>query len=616
VLAARTASSHLRAYVPGGESRGEAWDEELQELDCRGMQGPRVSSSERLTRRSAIKRGLIAASGVAVGEWLARQEDVAEASVAMARSHGAPNILVILVDQLRTPQWFQNGAIAAGMMPNLARLRRGGIYFASHYTAANDCSPARAALLTGLHSQQTGCLVTSASTLDPDFPTWGSILREHGYETYWYGKWHLTRGDYAWTQADIGALEPYGFSGGTYPSPDGSPGEGWLVDPLIVRQFRDWYATAPRTKPWCTTVSLVNPHDITWWYRWSRHVASEKHARRIVGGLPPNFETPNQMFARSKPRLQHSLQQTAQISFGRVPYSGRNVERMWLPFTDLYLKLLHRVDVQIGQVLDTLHSKPQIAANTVVIFTSDHGEYGASHGMRGKGASAYEEALRVPLIVKDLRGAFSAAHSKTRTALTSSVDVVPLLLTIATGSNAWRREARYSHIARRHDLARMLVDPRAPGRPYVVHCTDELVTEFAVKLYSSKAPLHVTAIRTPHGKYATYSNWRPSTNTILTAGQESELYDYSTHGGRLEIDNRSGRSKLEPRLRSQLEEAVRYELRAPVPAYLRSAQQNGYADYYKSAQAAVIEATALRRKIDASAPPAKATERFGPAGQI
>jgi arylsulfatase A-like enzyme len=565
-----------------------------------------VSLSERLTRRSAIKRGLLAggalAAGGTVGEWLARQEDVADASVEMARSQRSPNILVILVDQLRTPQWFQNGAIAAGLMPNVARLRRNGIYFANHYTAANDCSPARAVLLTGLYSQQTGCLLTSASTLEPEFPTWGTILREHGYETFWYGKWHLTSGDNTWTPADSGALEPYGFSGGTYPSPDGSPGEGWRVDPFIVRQFRDWYATAPTDKPWCTTVSLVNPHDITWWYRWSSHAAGEMRARRIVGGLPPNFETPAQMFARAKPRLQHSLQQTAQISFGRVPYSGRHVEKAWLPFMDLYLKLLHRVDGQIGQVLDMLLSKPDIAANTILVFTSDHGEYGASHGMRGKGAAAYEEALRIPLIVSDFRRVLAAAPSRSRTALTSSVDVVPLLLTIATGSNAWRREARYSHIARRHDMARMLTDPRAPGRPYVVHCTDELVTEFAVELYSSKAPLHVTAIRTPHAKYAAYSNWRPSTNTILAAGQESELYDYSTLGGRLEIDNRAGRSELEHGLRGHLEAAVREELRGPVPSYLRAAQRAGYADYYASAQMKAVEATNLRRRIMASEP--------------
>ena len=206
---------------------------------------------------------------------------------------------------------------------------------------------------------------------------------------------------------------------------------------------------------------------------------------------------------------------------------------------------------------------------------------------------------------------FAAAPSKPRTALTSSVDVAPLLLTIATASNAWRGESQHSQIARRHDMAAMLTDPRAPGRPFVVHCTDEIVTEFAIELYSSKAPLHVTAIRTPSAKYAMYSDWRPSTNTVVSAGQESELYDYSTRGGALEIDNRAGRSNLEPALRAQLQAAVREELREPMPTYLQAAHKDGYADYNTSAQAAAVQATNLRRKIEESEPPSKAAEKLG-----
>ena len=574
-----------------------------------------MSSSERLTRRSAIKRGLIAggalaAGGAAVGEWLARQEDAAGATVDVARSRGAPNILVILVDELRAPQWFQNGAIAAGLMPNLARLRRGGIDFTSHYTAANDCSPARAVLLTGLYSQQTGCLLTSASTLEPEFPTWGSILREHGYETNWYGKWHLTRGDNTWTQANSGALEPYGFSGGTYPSPDGSPGGRLARGPsdraAVPRLVRD----GPRNRPWCTTVSFVNPHDIVWWYRWSRHAAGEQHAPRIVGGLPPNFETPRQMFARRKPRLQHSLQETAQVSFGRVPYlgpqSGTGVAALHGPVPEAHAprRLADRSGARHAsleardrrQHRRHLHLRPRRVRRL-----ARHARQGR-RGLRG-GASRTADRARLRA------GLLAAAPSKPRTALTSSVDVVPMLLTIATGSNAWRREARYSHIARRLDMARMLTDPRAPGRPFVVHCTDELVTEFAIEPYSSHAPLHVTAIRTSNAKYAMYSNWRPSTNTILAAGQESELYDYSTRGGRLEIDNRAGRSKLEQGLRSHLEAAVREELRGPLPSYLQAAQEDGYADYYMNAQAVAVEATNLRRKIEESEPPSRGADK-------
>ena len=113
---------------------------------------------------------------------------------------------------------------------------------------------------------------------------------------------------------------------------------------------------------------------------------------------------------------------------------------------DTYLMLQSYVDAQIGKVLQTLASQPAVRANTVVLFTSDHGEYGGSHGMRGKGASAYEEAIHVPLSVRDFRPAHAAATAATgvpRTQLSSSVDVVGLLLSLATGSQEWRRERRY-----------------------------------------------------------------------------------------------------------------------------------------------------------------------------
>ncbi len=160
-------------------------------------------------------------------------------------------------------------------------------------------------------------------------------------------------------------------------------------------------------------MSLVNPHDIAWWYELTNRVKPEATAPQMVKALPPNFETPEQLTARDKPLLQQSLQLTSAESFGPVPFTGSSVSRDWLPLVDLYMKLQLEVDTHIGTVLHVLASRPKIAANTVIVFTSDHGEYGASHGMRGKGAAVYDEGIHVPLIVKDLRGTLTRvpAHS-------------------------------------------------------------------------------------------------------------------------------------------------------------------------------------------------------------
>jgi len=451
--------------------------------------------------------------------------------------------------------------------------------------------------LTGLYTHQTGCMITGGSTLDPGFPTWGTMLREHGYRTRWLGKWHVTHGDNRWTAASgEQALERYGFAGGIYPSPDGAPGQGWHRDPEIAAGFDEWFAAEGGDEPWCTTVSFVNPHDIAWWYVWSDRVPPEATAPHVVGRLPPNYETPELLLERNKPRLQRSFQDTAAASFGPVPFTGPEAAGKWFEFLDLYMKLQLEVDHHIGRVLRTLESSPEVAANTVIVFTSDHGEYGASHGLRGKGASGYEEGIRVPLIVKDPRGVLTTQPQQPRSQLSSSVDVAPLLLTIATGSNDWRSEPHYSHIAARLDLAAILADPQAPGRDYVLHATDETVTEFAIERYAADAPLHVVALRTSEAKYVTYSNWPETGIQPLSLGEESELYDYSTHSGRLELHNSAGHSALEEALLAQYERAFTHELRAPLPARLVEAHARGFADYFSTARNDAASAAA-RRKV-------------------
>jgi arylsulfatase A-like enzyme len=579
---------------------------------------------KRIDRRTFLKDGLIAGAGLA-GAGLAITElakarggsDVQSSKTSVPRpstarplapaassaSAARPNILVIIVDQLRFPQWFGAGRGGPSLPPNLGRLRKDAVSFARHYTAANDCTPSRAALLTGLYTHQTGCMITGGSTLDPGFPTWGSMLREHGYHTRWYGKWHLTHADNHWSPTSgARALARYGFAGGTYPSPDGAPGQGWHVDPSIAGQFEQWLSTAGEAEPWCTTVSFVNPHDIAWWYSWTDRVAAEASAPSVIRALPPNFETPQLLIERNKPRLQLSLQGTSAASFGPVPFTGPEVASAWLPFLDLYVKLQREVDGHIGRVLDALESRPRVAANTVVVFSSDHGEYGASHGLRGKGAGAYDEAIRVPLIVKDPRGVLTKATAQQRTQLSSSVDVAPLLLTIASGSNEWRSEPRYAHLASRLDLARILADPGAPGRPYVLHATDETVTEFAIEPYAADAPLHVVALRTPSAKYVTYSNWPREKIDPLQSGQQRELYDYRTHTGRLELHNSAGHSGLEESLHATAQRAYVEELRRPLPRHLRAAHGRGLHNYFAIAIQIAARATQHRAERQARSP--------------
>jgi hypothetical protein len=107
----------------------------------------------------------------------------------------------------------------------------------------------------------------------------------------------------------------------------------------------------------------------------------------------------------------------------------------------------------------------------------------------------------------------------------------------------------------------------------------------------------VVALRTDRGKLVTYSNWPEKSIVPVAEGRESELYDYRSHSGRLELHNSAGQGGiLEEQLLTQFEEAFRNELRKPLPPRLVSSHARGFADYFATARHAAEEAIQRRRR--------------------
>ena len=568
---------------------------------------------KKFDRRTFVKRGLIAGGALAGGGLVATGcgDEHHGSSTRRAPSQPAPrvpptttaaarrpNILVIVVDQLRFPQWFRTGAPGApSLPPNLRLLRHGVGPFARHYTASNDCTPARSALLTGLYTHQTGCMITGGSTLDPGFPTWGTLLREHGYHTSWYGKWHLTHHDNKWNALDgPRALADYGFAGGTYPSPAGAPGQGTESTRRSPAQFEEWFATERGREPmvhdrlvrqparYRVVVQVEQPgpgggvsHRVsgTRCLSTSRPPSSTRSA--TSQGCSARFRTPRRL-VRAGPLQRPGVHSHVAGVPGPLPAScsTRSTAR--------------------SAASCARSSSPAVAANTVILFTSDHGEYGASHGLRGKGAGAYEEGIRVPLFVKDPRGVLTRAPGRIRDQLTSSVDVAPLLLTIASGSDDWRRERAATPTSPAGSISPgSLADPDAPGR--AVCCTRPTSRDrVRHRTVRADAPLHVVALRTPRAQVRGLLQLDRRRARRERGGQENELYDYRTHEGRLELDNVAGRSPLEERMHAEYERAFYDELRAPLPPHLGGAHARGFADYFSTARHAAIGAAARRKR--------------------
>jgi hypothetical protein len=127
----------------------------------------------------------------------------------------------------------------------------------------------------------------------------------------------------------------------------------------------------------------------------------------------------------------------------------------WRRFTDYYINCIRSVDMQVEVILKELDALG-LSDNTVIIFTSDHGEAAGAHGLRGKGPFAYEEAIHLPLYIvhPDVKGGQDCR------ALTSHIDLAPSFLAMA-GADAGKRGEFAGRQLPGRDISSALSNPRA-----------------------------------------------------------------------------------------------------------------------------------------------------------
>ncbi|HRI14827.1 MAG TPA: sulfatase-like hydrolase/transferase [Verrucomicrobiota bacterium] len=579
-----------------------------------------------------------------------------------------PNILLILVDQFRFPSVFPNDIKSAAEFlaqytPNIYRLWSAGVKFSGHYTAAVACTPARGTIITGLYSQQTWLAQTitakdpeSTQTVQPQlksaFPTYGKLLRQAGYQTPYFGKWHVSLLDN--TKPGNG-LEPYGFTSYTWPDPTGYNLQGTVGQPpdypndeMTAEAAASWLSgRKPSDSPWCATVSFVNPHDkeffwagtefVTYNDLFESPVTNPNNLCQFVAYsttghppivdpadnplqspsntygyplLPPNWESREQLFA-NKPKGQTIAREFSAAVWGGVtddPNQGNFSVVLYpstqlvvplgvgvAPFTywqrslDSYTQILTIVDQRVGEILDALDALPEaVVNNTVIVFTSDHGEYAGAHGIvSGKVGTCYDEAFNVPLIVFDPSGRFTGDTSKVRKKLTSTVDLLRMLVSLGhKGSQRWLTGDLETIYGERHNLIPMLRSAQAPGRPYVLLAYDERAPEYYTFL--PDAPSHIVGMRTDLFKVATYTNWVGTTAEIDFSSLQLEYYNYATERGRLELDNGANGPRVPAVVKlvtkNLLENLIPNELRAPLPGVYGAAQALAEKEYLAYAE--------------------------------
>jgi len=567
-------------------------------------------------------------------------------------------------------------------MPNLhTYLWADGVKFSNFYTAAFDCTAARATIHTGLYAYQTYSMLTLTEypdpdpppyrlpldeppyqpELDPDFPTIGHLMRKAGYETHYFGKWHLSY--------DASELERYGYVSHTKPEDlIGLAGQGLETDGEVAERAAKWvtdYVTSsnPNTKPLFFALNFVNPHDKQWfWGGMQANNFNEVYSNiPIPNSQPPSSEEPpreyteiegeaepfpryspdirqailnweDQQLLSKKPQTQSIIKEVFQYQMGGIfeddmaptytpvtepegfnyaptplhpstpipPGKHKAIApyEYWSKALDSYIQVLGYVDDAIGRFMENIPE--EVRRNFVFVFTSDHGEYGSSHGLQGKGGTVYEEGIRVPLIVRDLSNGFTANTEKQRTQLSSSVDLLPMIVSIGFGGTGWMtNDTDYGQLyGNRCDLLPILLSPDAPGRNYALHSTDEFIPDAFNYL---DAPLHVIGLITmdkgKKTKLGVYTNWAEHSSapdqaqvlypTTTIQAPNVEFYDHNHLANELdqpiELESTPDSAEAQVALKTLFGDPTNEilgllgsELQLPLPAKYQDAQRRAY----------------------------------------
>jgi len=363
-------------------------------------------------------------------------------SAAQAGREGSPNFLWVCTDQQRfdTIEGLNNSYVRT---PNLKKLMGEGVTFTHAYVQSPVCSPSRACFLTGRYPHTTGLRANGQRIRETERLV-PRLLADFGYECGLVGKLHLSpcangrvedriddgyKGNFWWSH-DLSDQWPgrnmwrewLQAQGVRWPANPSGP--VWSVP--IDRKYSQsaWCAdTAIRFLraqkeygPWLMSVNMFQPHHPFW-------PIKDYFDRYDPAKMPDPAYREGEL--EGKPVYQQLDHRGAyagsSISFTQLPAGTRR------EVTAAYYAMIEHTDFEFGRILQALEESGQ-AENTVVIFTTDHGEMLGDHGIYLKGPYFYDPAIRVPLIIRWPKGYRAGLKVD---ALVEMADLAPTLLEAA-----------------------------------------------------------------------------------------------------------------------------------------------------------------------------------------
>ncbi len=448
-----------------------------------------------------------------------------------------------MADQLRF-DYLSCAGHPALSTPNLDWLAEKGVRFSNAYVQSPFCGPSRMSFYTGRYVRSHGA-TWNGFPLRVGEPTLGEHLRELGVRSAIIGKTHMVPDIQGMKRLGIdprsetgelmaqGGFEPFERDDGLHPygpyapnpkyndylrskgfesenpwedfanSAKGDDGEllsGWLLKytdrpanipsdmsetPYITRRAMDFMEDAG-DQPWLCHLSFIKPH-------WPYIVPEPYNSMYGTGDIPPPIRSASEK-ATDHPVYKAYIESRICRTFSRDEVRERVIPT--------YMGLIKQMDDQLGLLFEWMKARG-LMDNTMIVFTSDNGDYLGDHWM-GEKDLFHEPSVKVPLIVYDPRNEADATRGLVRDELVEAIDLAPTFLRFFGGEDK-------PHILEGRPLDPLLFESDRPvsWRRYLISEYDYSTREARKLIGNAQEDARLIMVRDERWKYVHAEGFRP-----------------------------------------------------------------------------------------------------------
>lgn len=340
-------------------------------------------------------------------------------------SEKKPNLIYVFADQLRYFSLGYTGDENA-LTPNIDALCKESTDLCQAVSGHPVCAPYRASLFTGKYTTSTG-MVINEIRMNTRHHTFADVLNENGYETAYIGKWHMyaaqlgnhydAKNSYIPKGRDRLGFDGY-FAGYNFrheyevgtayyhlDSPEKIYYDKYEPDAQVDMTIEQLKRLSEGEKPFALFLSIGTPHD-----PWAAENVPAECLERFQN---KSFKLPENYLPDNDPHAD---------DWAKLSEKERGELTEWMR---VYYAMVANLDDNIGRLMGAI-KEMGLDENSIIVFTSDHGELFGAHGRRAKNIF-YEEAVRVPFLVK-WKGRL--AENEKRDFVFNTVDIMPSLLSM------------------------------------------------------------------------------------------------------------------------------------------------------------------------------------------